>query len=367
MWGHERIFLGLILTSGMLLTGCIPADGQDRAQAGIRAPRAPQLPTDLVGMVENEPVWTAQQVVADAKPVESTTYIVQPGDTLRGVGNRTGAGSEMLAKANNLTPPYVIRPGQRLIVPGGQYHVVAPGETGIAIAAAYNTRWSEVVAINGLAEPFILRTGQRLLLPGGANAIAPATRSSRNAGTRTAASRAGRAALLDIDIDDVVTGGQPAVDPDARIAAATTVAKPLPTNMPIKEPGAFAGRFAWPIEGTLLSRFGPGASGIVNEGVDIRAAKGTPIMAAADGVVAYAGDEIGVYGGLVLIVHGSGWVTAYGHADRVDVVRGQKVKAGQIIALSGDSGRHVERPQLHFEIRRNRQPVNPLTYLPPRS
>ena len=93
---------------------------------------------------------------------------------------------------------------------------------------------------------------------------------------------------------------------------------------------------------------------------------GRLLRAAAEGVVAYGGDEIGVFGGLILIKHGSGWVTAYGHADKLNVARGQKVVAGEIIGLAGDSG-YVQEPQLHFEIRKDRKPVNPISHLPKRS
>ncbi len=342
----------LAVAMAAMAAGCIPADSAlNDAPASPPRIAEPRLDTDAVALIETQPVWTAQQVVADARPVAGSTYIVQAGDTLRGIGNRTGAGSEIIARANKLAPPFVLRPGQKLIIPAGRYHLVAEGETGIAIAAAYGVKWSEVVAINGLDEPFILRRGQRLLLP---EIPTNATRTNP---------RPGRAAFLDIDIDDVLTGGQPAAKADSAIPPAQSQAKPLSPSTPIAEPDRFAGTFAWPVAGPVVARFGPGAAGIRNDGVDIRVAPGTPIKASADGVVAYAGDEIGVYGGLVLIVHGDGFVTAYGHAARLDVVRGQKIRRGQIIGLSGESGQ-ADSPRLHFEIRKNRQPVNPLQYLP---
>ena len=106
------------------------------------------------------------------------------------------------------------------------------------------------------------------------------------------------------------------------------------------------------------------ASGARNNGIDIAVPAGTAIRATADGVVAYAGDKVAVFGGLVLITHGGGWVSAYGHASRVDVVRGQKVKRGEVVGLSGDSG-YASKPKLHFELRKDRVPVNPVAHLPP--
>lgn len=347
----QRPSLALILSlsSSLTLTACIPNQG-DRAEPSAAPTPPPRLDADAgrVTLAEPEPVWTAQQVVANARRVTPSTYVVQPGDTLRGIGNRTGAGSEAIARANNLAPPYAILAGQRLAIPGGRYHLVAEGETGIAIAAAYAVPWRRIVDVNGLEEPYVLRRGQRLLLP--------------DDGPARPASLEQRAAAFRIDIDDVLTGGQPALaDATPRTTAS---ARPLPTNIPAAQPVRFGGSFAWPVKGTILSRFGPGESGARNNGIDIAAPVGTPIRASADGVVAYAGDKVAVFGGLILLNHGSSWVSAYGHASRVDVVRGQKVTKGQVIGLTGDTG-YASRPKLHFELRKDRVPVNPLGQLPP--
>jgi len=207
-----------------------------------------------------------------------------------------------------------------------------------------------IVDVNGLQEPYVLRRGQRLLLPGDTPARAPDMEQ--------------RAAAFRIDIDDVLTGGQPAAAENAPVAVASRTPKPLPSNVPIAQPAKLSGSFAWPVRGAILSRFGPGESGAKNNGIDISAPAGTPIRAAADGVVAYAGDKVAVFGGLVLLNHGSSWVSAYGHASRVDVVRGQKVTKGQVIGLVGDTG-YASKPKLHFELRRDRVPVNPIGQLPP--
>jgi murein DD-endopeptidase MepM/ murein hydrolase activator NlpD len=124
-------------------------------------------------------------------------------------------------------------------------------------------------------------------------------------------------------------------------------------------------RFAWPVEGRILSGFGPKAGGRYNDGVNIKATAGAPVRAAADGVVAYAGDALEGFGGLVLLKHGDGWVTAYAHNEELLVARGQTVKRGDIVARAGSTG-SVDEPQLHFEIRRGRTPVDPLRHLPPR-
>jgi murein DD-endopeptidase MepM/ murein hydrolase activator NlpD len=122
------------------------------------------------------------------------------------------------------------------------------------------------------------------------------------------------------------------------------------------------GRFLWPLQGRILSDFGTNASGEKNDGINIAAAYGTPIHAAAGGTVTYAGNELKGYGNLVLIRHDDGYVTAYAHAENIIVARGDTVTRGQVIGYAGDTG-DVNEPQLHFEIRHEMAPVNPHTLL----
>jgi len=335
------------------VAACIPPGrGYDRTASDA----SPVLETDQTVLGATTPApWQAQAVTPNASNVNGGTYVVQPGDTLRGIANKTGAGSHLIADANGLVDPYIIRIGQELNIPGGRYHQVGSGETGIAIARAYGAPWKEVVRLNKLEEPFILRVGQKIRLPAGL----PENPSS--------ITMEQRAAAFELDIDDIVTGGQPAAT-----EAATATPEPsdwrktIEPNRPVVAPAGFNGTFAWPVDGRLLSSFGSKGGGKVNDGLNIGVPEGTPIRASADGVIAYSGDEIGVFGGLILINHGAGWVTAYGHADKLNVTRGQKVRAGEVIGLAGDSG-YVSEPQLHFEIRKNRKPVNPVNHLPSRT
>lgn len=303
------------------------------------------------------PAWEVRPVTPDAREITATTYIVQPGDTLRAVADRTGSGSEAIARANALTPPFVIKAGQRLTVPGGRYHLVRSGESGIAIARAYGVEWSRIVEANGLTEPFVLRAGQRIVIPGGA--IASAT------GTPTS-SAAERAAAFRLDVDDILTGGEPALASNqAPAKPSPTPRRVLPPTAVVAAPTRLSSGFAWPIDGRVVKRFGAGSSGERNDGIKIAAPIGTPVKATADGVVAYVGDGIAALGGLVIVKHGDGWTSVYGHASKLMVQRGQSVKRGQTLALSGQTG-FADRPELHFELRRGRSPVDPLGQLPGR-
>lgn len=269
---------------------------------------------------------------------------------MSGIARGTGASISSIAHANNIARPYVIQPGQVLDIPAGRYHEVQRGETGIAIARSYGVDWSQVATLNRLEEPFILRAGQRILLPS-TTVVASMTREQR-------------AAAFNLDIDDIVTGGEPALAENERPAPPTQSAQQvLPADAAVRSPANFGGQFGWPLTGQILSPFGRGGEGQRNNGINISAVRGTPVLASADGVVLYAGDEIQVHGGLVLLNHGDGWITAYANMEDLQVARGQRVERGQMIARAGDTGQ-AEQPQLHFEIRRNRQPVNPAQHLP---
>jgi murein DD-endopeptidase MepM/ murein hydrolase activator NlpD len=120
--------------------------------------------------------------------------------------------------------------------------------------------------------------------------------------------------------------------------------------------------FAWPVSGRVISDFGSIANGGKNDGINIATALDAPIHASASGTVTYAGDELKNYGNLVLVKHAGGFTTAYAHADRLVVSRGDFVAKGQVIGYAGQTG-DVSAPQLHFEIREQTTPVNPRTYL----
>lgn len=329
------------------LGACVPRG----AEVPRPIPRpVPMLETEIVNLPETPPAWEAKPAAANARAIEGTLYRVQSGDTLRGVGNHTGAGSEAIARANGLVAPYTLRIGQILRIPAGRYHLVGPGETGIAIARAYRVSWQRMVSLNGLSEPFTLRVGQRLLLP------------SEEAGTMTVEERA---AAFKLDIASILSGGEPALAAGKVPAKpAATAARVLPASAAVAPPARFSGRFAWPASGKLLAGYGPMAKGQINQGINIALPVGTDIRATADGVVAYVGDGVNDYGGLILVRHGDGWASAYGHASALLVSRGQQVKRGQVIGKSGRSG-FADQPQLHFELRQNSRAVDPLKHLPP--
>lgn len=152
---------------------------------------------------------------------------------------------------------------------------------------------------------------------------------------------------------------QPA--PTARMVTPATEKPVEETNS--ADANAGAAGFRWPARGRVIAGFGPKPTGQQNDGINLALPEGTPVKAADDGVVAYAGNELKGYGNLVLVRHSNGFVTAYAHASELMVKRGDTIKRGQVIAKSGQTG-NVTSPQLHFEIRKGASPVDPMQHLP---
>ncbi|ASL27454.1 peptidoglycan DD-metalloendopeptidase family protein [Azotobacter chroococcum] len=230
-------------------------------------------------------------------------------------------------------------------------HVVSRGESISSIAMRYGWDWRELAARNGIAAPYVIHPGQRIQLgparqgdtgqtvrqPAPAATVAPAAASARLPTVATAPLKPAEGK----------TQAKPAATaPDARPA------------MSSRSPSGWA----WPAEGPLVGRFS--SNGSLNKGIDIGGQLGQPVVAASDGSVVYAGGGLRGYGELIIIKHSDIYVSAYGHNRRLLVREGQQVKAGQTIAEMGSTG--TDRVKLHFEIRRQGKPVDPLQYLPSR-
>jgi murein DD-endopeptidase MepM/ murein hydrolase activator NlpD len=275
-------------------------------------------------------------------------HVVQRGETLYGISRAYNIQLRALIDRNGLEPPYLLRVGQRLMLPPPQVHVVQRGDTVYGISHAYGVPISELARMNGLRSPYLIQVGQRLVVPYVATA--------RGGGaTQTAAKPPAPVKEPPLPVP-------PKEKPQQQQAAKPqTPAKPA--AQPLPEPPKSSGRFLWPLSGKIISGFGAKPGGLHNDGVNIQAAAGARVRAAESGVVAYASDELKGFGNLLLIKHDGGWVSAYAHNARLLVSRGQTVKRGQDIALVGATGA-VSSPQLHFELRKGSQPVDPLKYLP---
>ncbi len=348
---------------------------------------------------------------------------VANGDTLYGVSRKYGVPTRAIIDANNLSPPYRLVTGSSLALPQVKTHLVKSGDTLRSVARLYGVDMSTLAATNHLAPPYVIRTGETVILPSSvATASAPAQQTVASAApeavlaaplaappapdaaaapasAQAAAPPAPVAATPETDERVPPLAAEPMAPPLAppaampppvpspaplADAAAPVTAPPAPSAppspaaaapppappkleqtvslppmpMPVAGPG-----FLWPVRGPILSAYGTSADGTHNDGVNIAAPEGTPVVAAEAGEVAYAGNELKGYGNLVLIKHANGVITAYAHLENMTVKRFDKVARGQAIGRVGATGA-VAQPQLHFEIRQGARAVDPAGYLP---
>lgn len=231
---------------------------------------------------------------------------------------------------------------------GAGSYIVKPGDSLARIAKANGVSVDDLKKANGLATGNI-RIGQALVVPvKGAKIAAPAQ-------------VAAAPAADPVKTASVPANGQPAeYTAPAGNKSVTEVASAKPETAAPEMTGI--GKYRWPARGAIIANFGANIDGKRSDGIAISVPQGTPIKAAENGVVIYAGNGLKELGNTVLVRHDDGKVTVYGHADSLSVQRGQKVQRGQTIATSGMTG-NVKRPMLHFEVRKDAAPVNPITYL----
>ncbi|XXF80751.1 M23 family metallopeptidase [Myxococcaceae bacterium GXIMD 01537] len=242
-------------------------------------------------------------------------------------------------------PPVELSPAHAEPELVGRHHRVAPSETMYRIARTYGITVEELAAANGIKDPRTLTVGQELLIP----AVMP-PEPEPAAGSGKEASTPGRPR------GDAVAGGRDFSRPPPRPAS-----RPAPTVSRKPQP-ATKGLLDWPLRGVLYGRFGKKGRE-PHDGIDLAAPEGTPVRAAQEGTVLYAGEQRG-YGHIVIVQHTGGLVTLYAHNKDLRVVTGQKVRREQVVATVGESGR-TSGPHLHFEVRVEGKPVDPLDYLGP--
>ncbi len=230
--------------------------------------------------------------------------------------------------------------------------VVASGDTLSAIAARTGASVTSIKRLNGLSSDN-LQIGQTLLIPG-------------YAGNPNAEKLAAQPANVDpITTGNPVTANKEVVaytPPKAKVETSGSISTIDASSTASAPANTGVSKMRWPAQGRVVSAFGSNVGGKANNGIDISVPKGTAIKAAENGVVIYAGDGLKEFGKTVLVRHGNGLVTVYGHLDSISVARGEDVSRGQSVGKSGMTG-SAKQPQLHFEVRKNTTPVNPTTYL----
>lgn len=303
-------------------------------------------------------------------PVGEIEHRVRAGETVYAIGRLYDVHPGSIIQKNLLDAPYQLRIGQALLIPVrpeqrlraepqlipasrqsvreiepiytdtstsrfelDRTYIVQPGDTLYSLSRRFGMSVTDLAAANRLARPYIISIDQRLVIPGAGQ---PQYRSQPQQQIASATSRR---------MPDPSTLDRKLVE--------ETLAGP---SLPELDPSS---PFAWPVRGPVLVQYGDIQDGAASDGINIAAPIGAPVRAAADGEVVYRGSELDGYGNLLLVKHASGWVSAYAHTDAILVRKGDLVRQGQVIAKVGRSG-SVDRPQLHFQLRRDLQPLDPL-------
>ena len=323
---------GLIAACGSLAPGGA-APVEDRGTMQRAAPSAP---------VASAPTASANGTSTIAKPLPGQEnagkpgyYTIRPGDTLIRIGLDAGQSWRDIARWNGLDNPNIIEVGQVV-------RIIPPGTAAVVVAAAPPANASANASANA---PAAAPSGDGVVTrPVTAPSVVTAT-TLPAAGTRTAAAATPTPA----------PAPAPSVTPTPVPAPAANT--PLP---PASSPSDEDIGWIWPAAGNVIATFDE----VKNKGVGISGKLGDPILAAGDGRVVYAGAGLRGYGNLVILKHNNTYLTAYAHNQTLLVKEDQTVRKGQKIAEMGNSD--SDRIKLHFEIRRQGKPVDPLRFLPAR-
>ncbi len=360
------------------------------------------------------------------KPVPTPPPIrvtVKAGDTIYDVAARNRSPVRGIIEANGLTPPYELHAGQVLLAPKPPVYFAQEGDSLYGVARRFMVDVRSLATLNDLTTQSRLRLGQPISLPSDArdsgplsaaaiasvtptsspvaqpSAVVPTTRVAHQPPSSPAvqqplppptyepepapdatgasacsapspASRSRRTGRTVAEAYAAVERSPTAVAPDSDNFAANEPPPTAQTPFDIAAVSAGVGKFAWPVKGVILSTFGPKPTMAQNDGVDIGASYGTPVVATADGHVVFNGNVAG-QGKTVLLKHyDDNWASVYGQLSRSLVKNEEKVRKGQVIACIGQA-QNVPQPQLHFELRyrvtptEKHKPVNPLLVLNP--
>ena len=270
----------------------------------------------------------------------------------------------------------------------GERITVQGNENIYTVARTHNVSMRELIVLNDLKPPFEIRPGQTLFLPAGGSdfggdmkapepaPLEPVEKKDVAPIVPAGVSEAPLAPVVPppqappqkqegvLTPPSVLAPVQAAVHPKevpTTVAPVSAAPAPPPSAAP-EEVADVSVSMVWPVQGPVLSSYGTKAAGIANEGIDIGAPKGSPVIAAAPGTVVYAGNDMKGFGNLVLVRHQGDWVTAYAHLDRVMVKKDSILAKGDMVGTVGKTG-DAPTPRLHFEIRHAEKPVDPATLM----
>lgn len=325
-----------------------PAAAEMPPAAAKRLP-AEALPANPASKEKNK----TEAAGSAADIAHKSVYIVQGGDTLIGIGRRHKMSVAAIKRDNNLSGDKILV-GQKLFIGGAGAAVADSGKARVSIVP---TPLPEPVE-----QPQDMGSRQEKEAAAEISPVKPANETAKPQEPQDKTDKSAATAAL--------TAG-------AAITAKETAGKDSQTNKDSfsaeKGDGSAAAAnndkvegaalMIWPVKGNTVSSYGQRTGTSTNDGIDIAVPEGTKVQAAAAGIVIYAGDGLKEFGNTILIRHDDNIVSVYGHNSKLLVARGQQVERGETIALSGSSG-NAAFAKLHFEVRKNSAPVNPIKYLP---
>lgn len=303
-------------------------------------------------------------------------HTMRRGETLWTVAKAYNVDLRDMLDLNKLSAPYKTYAGERIKIPAPASYTVRRTDTLYKVSRMFETTTTELARLNNIQAPYKLAAGQNLRLPPRHAQTAPTTttvavnnapsynnvpRPSQSSAIereelKPSAVPASSNAPLNAQVvreEKLVSSPQPVIAQSNPETGSARILPQIP-NGPVN--------FIKPVAGPIISGYGPKEDGLHNDGINIKATAGDAVRAAEQGIVVYQGSQIEGYGNMILIRHANGYLTAYAHMSKTLVRKGDKVKRGQAIGTVGSSG-NVKSPQLHFEIRKGRDAIDPKTLL----
>lgn len=392
------------------VAGNLPASGATPKTTGsIASSKLPPVagtvassaPPPVKLLPTGEPVIARPAVPATPAPVASavsagenswkgwtstggTRIQLREGDSVASLGRRYGVPTEAIMAVNGLDSSSQVRPGQSVIIPT---YVYAANNSSTSAATARPTTLQTAAARPVILPPASGAPETTGSISPATNVIATVQAPARKpaSGKSFAAVAPAKPTMSDARPSAPLVAGKPVPPKSAPVTAlreapASTLSandkpaiealagaaqdsRPLQTAAADAQESVGGPMFRWPVRGRVISEYGSKPGGTRNDGINLAVPEGTPVKSAGDGSVLYAGNELKGFGNLVLIRHDDGWVSAYAHNSEILVKRGETVQRGQVISKAGATG-SVTQPQVHFELRKDNKPVDPLRYLP---
>ncbi len=338
------------LSIGQKLRVRAAAIAQDKIENVISVERVAQIKAETATPQKTPDTVNVSEIKPNTvKRVDLQEIVVNPGDTLYSISRKYQIPVNDLAVMNKLSSPFTLSVGQKLKVPKlDNVEVRSANEikkikSDVAVKEAKTTSTSKPEKKITPAKPV---ADKKVEVKKETNKKAPA-KSDKN-------------------IKKISNTNKTATPVVAEKTPVKAVQKTKISSNPKQQLPKIAARssskFSWPIRGKILSQYGSKSKGLFNDGINIAASQGAAVKAAENGVVAYAGNEVKGMGNLIIIQHSDGWMTVYAHLDSMSVKRGSKVSVGSVIGKIGKTGK-VDKPQLHFEIRKGTKAYNPISYL----